>query len=207
MLATLGTGALLLLPKTASAGEISRLSGTLMINGRSANASSPIFSGDTLETGADSQLIFKLNDDAFLLRASSTLRLEKKTQFDPLVSGLRLITGALAVAFGKGPKKIYAQTFTAGIRGTGVYLETGPEKSYFCTCYGGADLLTRGEAGDQDHEIISASRHVSRYVYRNPKDGSRIANAPTINHTDREMAMLEELMGRASPLMERMPPG
>jgi hypothetical protein len=42
---------------------------------------------------------------------------------------------------------------------------------------------------------------VARYIYRDPQGGSRIAAAPTINHTDEELAMLEGLLGRTCPLM------
>jgi hypothetical protein len=204
MLAGIGAGTLLMLPRIAAAGEISALKGTVTVNGRPADVKTPVFSGDTVETGKDSQLIFKLNDDAFLLRHSSTLRLEKKTQYDPLISGLRLLTGALAVVFGKGPKKIYAHTFTAGIRGTGIYLESAPDVSYFCTCYGTAELATRADSGTPDKELITSSRHVSRYVYHAAQyNGSRIVPAPTINHTDEELAMLEGLVGRSCPLMDK----
>jgi len=204
MLAALGAGSLLMLPRVSAAGEISALKGSVLVNGRPADVKTPIFSGDSVETGKDSQLIFKLNDDAFLLRANSTMRLEKKNQYDPLISGLRLLTGALAVAFGKGPKKIYAQTFTAGIRGTGIYLESTPDVSYFCTCYGSTELMTRADGGTQDKELITSTRHQSRYVYPATQRGSpRIVPAPTINHTDEELAMLEGLMGRSCPLMEK----
>lgn len=203
VLAALGASSLLALPRVAAAGEISSLRGSIRVNGRAADLKTPIFSGDTVETASGSQLIFTLNEDAFLLRANSTMRLEKKTQFDPLISGLRLITGALAVAFGKGPKKIYAQTFTAGIRGTGIYLESKPEVSYFCTCYGATELLSRADSGNQDRQTIVSTHHVSRYVYRDVQTGgSRIVTAPTINHTDQELAMLEALVGRSCPLME-----
>jgi hypothetical protein len=203
MLAALGAGSLLVLPRVAGAGEISKLKGTVTVNGRNADSKTPVFSGDVVETGADSQIVFKLNEDAFLLRANSSLRLDKKTQFDPLISGLRLLTGALAVVFGKGPKMIYAQTFTAGIRGTGIYLESKPDVSYFCNCYGASELASRNELANQDRDLIVSSRHVSRYVYRDAqKDGGRVFPAPTINHTDQEMAMLEGLVGRSCPLME-----
>jgi hypothetical protein len=203
VLASLGAGSLLMLPRIATAGEISGLKGDVTINGRKASLDTPVFSGDTVETGPGAQLIFKLNDDAFLMRANSSMRLEKKTQFDPLISGLRLLTGALAVVFGKGQKKVYATTVTAGIRGTGVYLEVKPDVTYFCTCYGMVDLVAREEGGLADKELVTSTRHVSRYVYRDrPDRGSRIAEAPTINHTNEELAMLEDLVGRSCPLMD-----
>jgi hypothetical protein len=202
MLASLGAGSLLLLPSVAAAGQITSLKGTLKVNNRAADAKTPIFSGDTVETGPDSQLVFKLNEDAFLMRAGSRMKLEQKHQFDLLISGLRLITGGLAIAFGKGQKKIYTQTLTAGIRGTGIYLEAKPDVTYFCTCYGSTDLVTPGDDASHDHELVTATRHASRYVYHDSHGSSRIVAAPTINHTDEELAMLEGLMGRSCPLME-----
>jgi hypothetical protein len=202
MLAALGGGSLLLLPRVASAGQITSLKGTLKVNDRPADANTPIFSGDTVDTGPDSQLVFKLNEDAFLMRANSSMKLEQKHQFDPVISGLRLLTGALAIAFGKGQKKIYTRTLTAGIRGTGIYLEAKPDLTYFCTCYGSTDLVTPGDQASQDRELVNATHHASRYIYPNPHGSSRIVAAPTINHTDEELAMLEGLMGRSCPLME-----
>jgi hypothetical protein len=203
MLASLGAGSLLLLPRAGMAGELTALTGKLTINGRDADIATPIFAGDTIETGPNAEAVFKINEDAFLLRANSTLKLERKTQFDPLVSGLRMLTGALAVAFGKGPKKIYTRTLTAGIRGTGIYLEAKPDVTYFCTCYGATELATPGDKSSQDRESVTATRHVSRYIYNENKAGSRIVAAPTINHTDEELAMLESLLGRSCPLMEK----
>jgi hypothetical protein len=136
VLASLAAGTLLLLPRIARAGEIAELRGKVLVNHREADRKAPIFAGDSIETGPSSRLVFTLNEDAFLLREGSTLRLEKKSQFGALVAGLRLVTGALAVAFGKGNKKIYSPTATAGIRGTGIYLESRPDVTYFCTCYG-----------------------------------------------------------------------
>lgn len=203
MLAALGAGSLLVLPRVASAGDISSVKGSIRVNGRSADAKTPVLPGDTVETGPDSRIVFTLNEDAFLLRGDSVLRLEKKTQLDTVISGLRLLSGALAVVFGKGPKKIYSRTLTAGIRGTGIYLESKPEVTYFCTCYGSAELLAGTDRTSQDRELINSSRHVSRYVYRDAQNGgSRIVSAPTINHTDEEMAMLEGLVGRSCPLMQ-----
>jgi len=31
-------------------------------------------------------------------------------------------------------------TTTAGIRGTGIYVEASPERTYFCTCYGTVEI-------------------------------------------------------------------
>ena len=201
LLASLAAGTMLALPLTARAAQIAELEGRVLINRRQANPKSAVFAGDAIEVGPASKLVFTLNHDAFLLRAGSKLRLEKKSEFEPLVAGLRLVTGALAVAFGKGRKKIYSPTATAGIRGTGIYLESRPDVTYFCTCYGAVDLAARGNASNRDREAVVSTRHVSRYIYPNPKGGSRIVPAPTINHTDEELAMLEGLMGRSCPLM------
>ena len=201
LLATLAAGGMLALPRPARAAQIAELDGRVLINRRPANRESRVFAGDRIEVGPASRLVFTLRDDAFLLRAGSELRLEKRSDFEPLVAGLRLVTGALAVAFGKGRKRVTSPTATAGIRGTGIYLEARPDVTYFCTCYGAVDLAARGAASRRDHDSVVSTRHVARFIHRDPRGGSRIESAPTINHTDEELAMLEGLLGRACPLM------
>ena len=204
VIAALGGAPLIWLPRTASAGDIVEAHGNVRVNGRDADEKTPVVAGDTIETGANSKAVFRVNEDAYLMRANSMLRLEKKTQFDTLVSGLRMVTGALAVVFGRGEKRIYTRTLTAGIRGTGIYLEAKPEATYFCTCYGATDLETPGDLANRDREHVVSSRHVSRYIYASAqsKGGPLIVAAPTVNHTNEEMAMLENLVGRSCPLME-----
>ena len=49
--------------------------------------------------------------------------------------------------FPKGRQlRLTTQTATIGIRGTGVYVEAEPSQTYFCTCYGIADVAATNDA-------------------------------------------------------------
>ena len=136
-----------------------------------------------------------------MLRERGELRLEPNAVESRLVVGLRLLTGALGAVFGKrasGSAKIFAPTVTAGIRGTGVYLETRGEGTYFCTCYGTVDL--EASANNRDRETMTATRHNNpRLILGQPKDGQLFAPAAFETHTDAEMDMLEKCVNRRAP--------
>ena len=90
-----------------------------------------------MKTGRNSKLVFVVGEDAIMLRSNSRLILQSENR---LVSGLRLLTGAMMAVFAPGKKTISTTTATAGIQGTGVYVEARPEETYFCTCYGAVQL-------------------------------------------------------------------
>src|SRR6185503_1844902 len=107
-----------------------------------ATPGTPITASDTIETGKGSEIVFAVGDNAFIAREETQVALETTAKGGMLVSALRLVTGKLLSVF--PPKKegltMRTQTATIGIRGTGVYLESDPEQTYFCTCYGVADV-------------------------------------------------------------------
>jgi hypothetical protein len=114
----------------------------------------------------------------------------------------RLVTGAMLAVFGpRGGSdrfEIRTPTATIGIRGTGVYTEADPEKSYICTCYGLTQLSANADPGAT--EQIKATHHdAARYVLAKPDQGRRIVPAPFINHDDLELMTLEALVGREVP--------
>ena len=123
-------GAGLLLPVTGSAAQIKTLQGKVTVNGKPAAKGTPIKPGDKVATGAGAKLAFVIGQDAFLLRENSRLELQKAGSGGAaVVSGLRILTGALLAVFGKGNRDIRTATATIGIRGTGVYLESEPDAS------------------------------------------------------------------------------
>ena len=88
-------------------------------------------------------------------------------------------------------------TATIGVRGTGIYVESDPEQSYVCTCYGHT-VIASNDQPDAWEEVVA--RHHDNPLYILPgKDGEVIRPAPFINHTDTELALIEELVGRAPP--------
>lgn len=84
------------------------------------------------------------------------------------------------------------------IRGTGVYLETDPELTCVCTCYGETDIAT---ADNPTNSEAIASRHhdALRYVLADQAQLNRVQSAPFINHDDQELLLIETLAGRSTP--------
>ncbi len=191
------------LPLSGEAQEssIHDLRGDVLVNGRRIDKAAVIRAGDTVATTSNGYVVFVVGADAFMLRERSELRLESNPLSGALISGLRLLTGALGAVFGKrkaGKVNIVAATVTAGIRGTGVYMETRGEGTYFCSCYGTVDLQANANANDR--ETIEATRHNNpRLVLAQPKDGQLFLPAAFQTHTDAEMDMLEKCVGRRAP--------
>ncbi|OGS76508.1 MAG: hypothetical protein A2Z94_01200 [Gallionellales bacterium GWA2_55_18] len=179
-------------PHELPAGKsIYSLQGSLRINGQVATTDTVIGNNDTLVTSAGSQAIFVVGKDAFMLRENSELQLSGDNL---LVDGLRLVTGALLSVFGKSRHRIETPTATIGIRGTGLYVESQPDLTYVCTCYGTTDIGVAADPGKT--ETIESKHHdAPRYV---TVDG-RINPAPMFNHTDEELMLIEALVGRTAP--------
>lgn len=177
--------------------DIYGLKGLVWINDMPANDNTPIRMGDTIRTGADSELVAVHGDDAFLLRGETVLELagQGAKQF------FRLVEGAMLAVFGpRAQQDTRVQTPVAaiGIRGTGLYADSRPDMSYVCTCYGEVELSTLH--GRRESETIVARHHdAPRYVLREPRDGRRIIPAGFLDHTDAELRMLEALHGRTVP--------
>ena len=135
----------------------------------------------------------------FILRNNSKLQL---TGNSAIITGLRVLTGKLLSVFGRrkagetlGLKTVVA---TIGIRGTGVYVESEPDQTYVCTCYGQADLASLTDK--QSHETVVTRHHDSpRYILADAPVGEKIRQAPVINHTDEELELIESLVGRTVP--------
>ena len=110
-----------------------------------------------------------------------------------------MLAGALLAVTRGSNMQLRTSTGTVGIRGTGFYTEAQPDQTYFCTCYGVTEVASNTEPGNR--ETISAQHH-DRPVYILANAGGRnIRNAPFINHTDQELALIEALVGRAPPFL------
>ncbi len=115
---------------------------------------------------------------------------------------IRLTRGKVLAVLGKNRARVVTATAVVGIRGTGLYLEADPEKTYVCLCYGKADL---GSAlSGKVLESVSTRHHESpRFIYKSPDDdGQLISPAPVINHTDAELILIESLVGRKPPFTD-----
>jgi hypothetical protein len=200
-LATTAAGVWLPLGAEAAESSIHELRGDVLVNGRRIDRNATVRAGDSVVTTSSGYVVFVVGSDAFMLRERSEVRLEPASGQAALIAGLRLLTGAIGAVFGRRPAgrvNIVAATVTAGIRGTGVYLETRGEGTYFCSCYGTVDL--QANANTSDRETIEASRHNNpRMILNQPRDGQLFVPAPFQTHTDAEMDMLEKCVGRRAP--------
>jgi len=189
--AAAGSG--LILPGKSHARSIRELQGSVYVNNSRATMSTPIQAGDTVTVSHGGYLNFVVGRDAYLLRGGSALQID--TGGNGIVNGLRLLTGALMGVFGKGRKKIVTRNVTIGIRGTGIYLQTEREQTYFCTCYGETELTVGGKS-----EIITAEHHKPVLVYTPQYGDFSIDHAPgMLYHTDDELRRSEALVGRKVP--------
>jgi hypothetical protein len=198
--------------RSLEAGEIRRsvfrLKGRAWVNGEPVNIDTVIKPNDTVKTGPNSELVFVVGDHAMLLRGRSHLVIEpheSESVGSSLIGGLRLFAGKLlSVSRNKG-MRINTPSATIGIRGTGVYLEAGPERTYFCTCYGEVDVQAVNDP-DSKETVVSAHHDKPLYIYGKAQPGQSIHPAgrlPVPNHTDEELIMAEALVGRVPPFTEK----
>lgn len=172
--------------------NIVELQGEALVNGARLLPQQVIQSGDSLETGPGSSLIFVIGNSAFQVRQNSRLTVERGATLNA-VSVLRMITGAVASVWGRGSsRQIVTPTLTAGIRGTGVYTEVFPAqsyRSYFCNCYGTVDM-----GAGPDKAVSRADYHQAFWGEVEPKEGRYLTPGKAINHTDEELEFLARLV-------------
>ncbi len=175
--------------------NIVELRGDAQVNGQQLRALQTIQSGDSVETGPGSTLVFVIGNSSFLVRQNSRLRVDRGTTLNT-VSVLRLLTGAVASVWGKGSsRQIITPTITAGIRGTGVYTEVQPDKefrTYLCNCYGQIDI-----AAGPNKALSESIYHQSFWAEPRPSSPGRFLRpAKSLDHTDEELENLAKLVGQ-----------
>lgn len=171
-----------------------KVKGMVTINGRPAMSGMAIGTGDSIVTGANSEAIYVIGQDAFMQRASSTVSFSGVS-----ADVMRVLSGKILSVFGKGSKKLETVTATIGIRGTGCYIESEARRVYFCLCYGVAELIP---AGDTNHVERIETKYHDHPLYIHDTSKSMIVNAPVINHSDLELKLLESLVGRWPPFSQ-----
>ncbi len=172
--------------------NVVELMGDAQVNGSRLTAQTIVQTGDRIETGPGSNLIFVVGNASFQVRQNSRFTVERGATLNA-VSVLRLLTGAVASVWGKGSnRQIVTPTLTAGIRGTGVYTEVRPAqnfRSYFCNCYGTVDM-----AAGPDRALSRADYHQAFWGEVAPVNGRMLTPAGAINHTDEELEVLARLI-------------
>ena len=181
--------------------SIYRISGDVQVDGQRATLDTKVGGGNLIRTGANSEVVYAVGESAYIARPNTEIIVETSKTESSIVTGLKLLTGKLLSVFpSKRPVQMQTKVASIGIRGTGVYLESDPEQTYFCTCYGVADVAALNDP--QSKETVAATHHDRPlYILANEQPGRNIRNAPFINHTDQELMLIETLVGRQPPFV------
>lgn len=191
-------------PKQLPSGRsIYRLSGSVLVNGTKATLETQVRPGDTIETGKNSEVIFVVSDQSMILRSESHLVIEGEGDgsFKSwAISGMRMLSGKLLSVSRNRKLQIHTAVATIGIRGTGWYVESDPEQTYFCTCYGESTIAANHDLENKE-TVVSEHHDRPLYILGESAPGGGIRNAPFINHTDQELMLIETLVGRTVPFV------
>jgi hypothetical protein len=200
--------------KLAEGKSVFEVRGEVLIDGKQVDEKTVIKPTDRITTGSNSYLIAAVGANSFILRDRSSLDLGGG---NPLKTVMRLVSGKFLGVFGKlaGNRQLSLNTpiATIGIRGTGVYAESDPDKTYLCTCYGTTQMAAaadhefdaaagpkrKDEAPVELAQVVAQHHDAPKYILAQPDNGKRITPAPFINHTDLELMTLEALVGRKTP--------
>lgn len=153
--------------------------------------------GQTVMTGEGGEAVYIIGPDAFLQREKTKITFEDSGG----AQVMRVITGKVLSVFGKGREKarnlqLVTPTATIGIRGTGCYIEAAEASTYFCLCYGEAEVTPKGDP--KQKEVIKTQHH-DHPITIAAAGSKMMAPATVINHTDAELIMLENAVGRWPP--------
>ena len=175
--------------------NVVQLTGDALLNGKRLVPDQTIQTGDQLQTGPGSNLVFVMGNSSFLVRQNSLITVERGTTLNT-VSLLRIATGAVASVWSKGSSKsIVTPTLTVGIRGTGLYTEVMPssdKRTYFCNCYGTVELNAGGS-----QKLSEARYHQSFWAEKElTPNKTRLIPTGLLNHTDEEMEFLARLINQ-----------
>jgi hypothetical protein len=181
--------------------SIYRIEGQVLVNGQPATTETRVGGGATVETGPNSQVVYAVGQSAFIQRSESRVTVETTEPDSMVTSGLQLAAGKILSVFPSGKAvRMTTKNATIGIRGTGVYMESDPEQTYFCTCYGLAEISATDDPASQ--ETVAATHHDKPlYILTGAQPGQNIRPAPFVNHTDQELMLIETLVGRRTPFV------
>jgi len=179
---------------------VQEFQGDFRLNGVPARRGQIVNPGDVATTGPAGSAVIVIGEHAFMLRANSRI------EFFPVyferqgvVSGtLKIVSGAMLSVFGRTENTAVATPVaTLGIRGTGCYVDSRPERTYACLCYGRADLIST-PTGARLESLETTHHDQPRYIYP-PGAPRQIEAAPVIDHGDAELRLLEALVQRTPP--------
>lgn len=174
--------------------NVVELQGDVLLNGERLLPQQFIQTGDTVETGPDSHLVFVIGDSAFQLRQKTRLVVERGTTLNTC-SVLELTSGAVLSVWGKQTQRLLVTpSMTAVVAGAAVYAEVVPGQdglSYLCNCYGDV-RLSAGTEKIRSH----AEHHHAFWGEVEARGGHFLTPAKNFNHSDEEVEFLARLVAQ-----------
>ncbi len=174
--------------------NVVELVGDTLLNGSRLLPTQVVQTGDRIETGPGSGLVFALGNASFRVRQNTMMTVERGSTLSA-VSLLRIITGGVVSVWNKGgSRSIVTPTLTAGIRGTGVYTEVLPQRNnstYFCNCYGTVDVDAGG-----NKTVSQSDYHQSFWAGTDAQGVATLTSAGFLDHTDEELEFLARLINQ-----------
>jgi hypothetical protein len=182
--------------------SVYRMRGRVTVNQKPATMETRIAQGDSIETGNGAEIVFVTGTSAYLVRERTKFSFAQEVQDGNVVTdALRVLTGKILAVFQPGkPQRIHTFSATMGVRGTGVYLEADPERTYFCTCYGTTEIAANNDKASRK-TVRSVHHNEPVYILAKAAAGKSIRPAPLVNHTDAELTLIETLVGRTPPFV------
>jgi len=173
--------------QTDDINETVEIVGDVTINGKKAKSDKKVNLGDFIETGSSSNVKFNVGKDAFMVKSNSKISIKGEQNG---LKTLNVLTGGVVGVFKKGSKyNLKTHNMTAGVRGTGIYLESDSNSTYFCTCYGKTDVKSHSNKHKELHSVY----HKMIVVDSN---GTITPTKKMRNHNDDELRVLEKKMNR-----------
>ena len=173
-------------------GEIHELEGKVWVNGKLANLETEIHFGDQVMTGGLSHVVIKLDGSVYRIANSSKLTLPEGKEN----VSLNFLYGAFLAVFRHDVHKtIHTRAAILGVRGTGLYLSDRGNETHLCACYGDIDFFDASNPENKRH-IHAEYHHLASLDH---KTGKFKTNLRMTGHTDEDLFVLEELVGRTPP--------
>lgn len=178
----------------AQRSNLVQLIGGVQLNGQRLLPDQTVQTGDQLQTGPASSVIFVIGDSAFHVRANSRLSLERGKSLTT-VSQLRLHAGAVASVWAtSGDHQILMPGLAATFQSAGVYAQAPAQlgrASYLCNCYG-----TLALSSGKDKTSCTSTYHEAFWAAAGSSEGDALMPADRINHTDAELEFLARLVSQ-----------
>ena len=169
------------------------------VNGRPAVVGEELSHGATVVTGAESEAVLVVGENALLLGAHTRLSVRHEIVDHTPRTRLELAHGRLLAAFGPGSVRLMTPAAVIAAADAGLWLEAGATETVVCTCFGATRLRVRSRA-DVWEEIHAGEYGVTRRV--DARLGREaIVDIPPIRHSQDDLVRLESMMGRRLPYL------